>query len=75
MNGWGHYSLNESAARLSGCAFPQISTIYHPAPAESADSERKKISVLGHTRKDSPFQNYIGNKQVILWPDVSVYYG
>jgi hypothetical protein len=75
MNGWGHYLLNESAARLSGWAFLQISMISHPAPAESADSVRKKISALGHTRKTSPFQNYIGNQQVTLWPDVSVYFG
>jgi hypothetical protein len=75
MKGWGNYSLNESAARLSGWAFMQISMISHPAPAESADSEKKKISILSHTRKDSPFQNYGGNKQVILSPEVSVYFG
>jgi hypothetical protein len=75
MKGWGNYSSKESAARLSGWAFLQISMISHPAPAESADSEKKQISILGHTRKDSPFQNYGGNKQVILSPEVSVYVG
>jgi hypothetical protein len=75
MNGWGNYSLNESAARLSGWAFLRISMISHPVPAEPADSGRRTIIILGHTRKDSPFQNYIGNEQVLRWPDVSVYIG
>jgi hypothetical protein len=75
MRVWGNYWSNESAARLLGQAVVPISIISHPAPAEPADSEQKKILILGQTRKDSPFQNYVGNKEVTLSPDVSVYFG
>jgi hypothetical protein len=75
MKGWGNYSSNESAARLLGWPVLAISIISHPAPAELADSEQKKILILGHARKVSPFQNHVGKKRVTLSPEVSVYFG
>jgi hypothetical protein len=75
MKGWGNYWSNESAARLLGRAVLPTSIISHPAPAGPADSEQKKILILGHTRKDSPFQDYLSNQEVTLSPDVSVYFG
>jgi hypothetical protein len=75
MKGWGNYSSNESAARLLGWAVLPISIFSHPAPVELPGSEQKKILILGHIRKDSPFQNYVGNKEGTLSPDVSVYFG
>jgi hypothetical protein len=75
MKGWGNYWSNESAARLLVGSVLVISIISHPTPDEPADSEQKKTLTLGHTRKNSPVQNYMGNKQVILSPEVSVYFG
>jgi PAS domain S-box-containing protein len=60
MKSSGNYSLNKSTARLLVWAVLAISAIVHPSLAEPTDGEQKKVLIIGHTRKDSPFQNYVG---------------